>query len=245
MVTIGFSRATGEDSYQLYINWLKSIDSSFDFINFYGMEDAEILVQLEKCSGLVLTGGPDVHPSHFGKTNDEHRCTIDLHRDNIEFLLIKKALILKLPILAICRGEQILCVAKGGNLIVDISSDFGNSILHKSTNEQTISHNINIELSSNLYEFIKQKSFDVVSSHHQAVKILPACFCATAFANDGIIEAYEWTDKKENGYLNAVQWHPEKGNYNNALSYAIGKNFINAVYLFKLTNKALTNSQTF
>jgi gamma-glutamyl-gamma-aminobutyrate hydrolase PuuD len=226
MITIGFTRASAEDKYQLYVKWLKSVNPSFEYINFYGMDIQDALTALRKCSGLVITGGADVHPSHYGKGEEESRCECDPARDILEFALIEKALELKLPILAICRGEQILNVSQGGDLIVDIPADQGNSIKHSSDDSQLIYHSINIDISSNLYRVIRTTSFDIVSVHHQAVKTLAPCFRPTAYAGDGIIEAFEWSKPEGKGYLNAVQWHPEKGDYHNALSQAIAKDFI-------------------
>ena len=231
-MTIGFSRATNEDKYELYVQWLRSIDSSFEFINFYGMSVEDALLSLEKCSGLVLTGGLDIHPSYYGKTEEENRCNYDLSRDVLEFALIEKALIMKLPILAICRGEQILNVSQGGDLIVDIAADYGNMIKHTSYTDDLIYQNVNIDKSGIIYDIIKETSFDIVSFHHQAVKTLAPCFRPTVFAEDGIIEAFEWSEPKGKGYLNAVQWHPEKGDYYNDLSQAIGRDFIKESYKY-------------
>lgn len=227
-MTIGFSKASEKGKYQLYVSWLRSIDASFEYINFYGMELPEAVKALEKCSGLVLTGGVDVHPSYYSRGGEEHRCEIDLSRDILELALIEKALSMKLPLLAICRGEQILNVSQGGDLIVDIPSDHGNKVKHSSETDQLIYHTIEIEINSNLYRVFRETSFDIVSVHHQAVKNLAACFRPTSFAEDGIIESYEWTNPIGKGYLHAVQWHPEKGDYYNVLSQAIGKDFIDA-----------------
>ena len=232
MIRIGFSRASVEEKYQLYVKWLKSIDPSFEYINFYGMDIPDALAELDRCSGLVLTGGVDVHPSYYGKAEEENRCELDLSRDILEFALIEKALILKQPILAICRGEQILNVSQGGDLIIDIPSDHRNSVKHSSDNHQLMYHSVNIDYSSNLFSLIKTTSFNIVSVHHQAVRTLAPCFRPTAFAEDGIIEAFEWLNPDGNGYLNAAQWHPEKGDYYNAISQVIGKDFIDETLRF-------------
>jgi putative glutamine amidotransferase len=229
-MTIGFSKASEKGKYQLYVSWLRSIDPSFEYINFYGMDVREALTALGKCSGLVLTGGVDVQPSYYGRGEDEHRCEIDLSRDILEFALIEKALSLRMPILAICRGEQVLNVSQGGDLIVDIPSDHGKSVIHSSETDQLAYHSITIDTNSNLYRVFGKNSFDIVSVHHQAVKTLAPCFRPTSFAKDGIIESYEWISPEGKGYLHAVQWHPEKGDYHNALSQAIGKDFIEAAY---------------
>jgi putative glutamine amidotransferase len=234
-MTIGFSRASEEGKYQLYVKWLKSIGLPFDYINLYGMEAYEAIVALEKCSGLVLTGGVDVHPSYYGKPEEEGRCELDLSRDILEFALIEKALAIKIPLLAICRGEQILNVSQGGSLIVDIPADHGKSVIHSSDNDKLAYHAVAIDVTSVLYKVFGKNSFDIVSVHHQAVKTLAPCFRATAFAGDGIIEAFEWKEPEGKSYLNAVQWHPEKGDSQNALSQAIAKDFIDKACSYSKT----------
>jgi putative glutamine amidotransferase len=228
MVTFGFSRASGEAKYQLYVKWLQSVEPSFEYINFYGMDIPDALAELDRCSGLVLTGGVDVHPSYYGRSEEENRCELDISRDILEFALIEKALLLKLPILAICRGEQILNVSQGGDLIVDIPVDYGKNVIHSSDTDQLAYHSITIDPTSILYRLIGTDSFEIVSVHHQAVRTLAPCFRATAFADDGIIEAFELLNPEGKSYINAVQWHPEKGDYYNSLSQVIAKDFIGA-----------------
>ena len=226
MIKIGFSRASAEEKYQLYVKWLKSIGRSFEYIDFYRMDIPDALEALDNCSGLVLTGGADIHPAHYGNGEEENRCETDPDRDILELALIEKALELKMPLLAICRGEQVLNVSQGGDLIVDLPLDYGTTVIHSSDSDHLISHKVNIDITSNLYRIIGKTSFDIVSVHHQAVRTLAPCFRATAFAEDGIIEAFEWLNPEGKGYLNAVQWHPEKGDYYNDLSQVIAKEFI-------------------
>jgi putative glutamine amidotransferase len=235
MLKIGFSRASVEEKYQLYIKWLKVVDPSFEYINFYRMDIPDALKALDNCSGLVLTGGADIHPAHYGKEEEKNRCETDPVRDILELALIEKAIALKLPLLAICRGEQVLNVSQGGDLIVDLPVDHGTTVIHSSDSDQLISHKVNIDTTSNLYRIIRKTSFDIVSVHHQAVKNLAPCFRPTAFAEDGIIEAFEWLKPEGKGYLNAVQWHPEKGDFQNALSQTIAKDFIEKAYSFTRT----------
>jgi gamma-glutamyl-gamma-aminobutyrate hydrolase PuuD len=85
MITIGFTRATDEERYQLYLKWLKSIDPSFEYINFYKMDKLSALGALDECSGLVLTRGADIHPSHYGKGEEVNKCECDPPRDMLEF----------------------------------------------------------------------------------------------------------------------------------------------------------------
>jgi gamma-glutamyl-gamma-aminobutyrate hydrolase PuuD len=232
MLKIGFSRASEEEKYQLYVRWLKSIDQSFEYLNLYRMGIPDAIKALEDCSGLVLTGGADVHPKHYGKADEVNRCETDPDRDILEFALIEKAIELKMPLLAICRGEQILNVSQGGDLIIDLPADHGTTVIHSSDSDRFISHKITIDIKSNLYRMIGTTSFDIVSVHHQAVRTLAPCFRPTAFADDSIIEGFEWLNPVSKGYLNAVQWHPEKGDFHNDVSRAIGEDFIIAAIKF-------------
>jgi len=236
-VTIGFSRATSEERYQLYVDWLKSIEPDFEYINLYGSEIQEAIDLLDKCSGFVLTGGPDIHPSYYNKPDEAHKCEIDTYRDTLEIPLIEKALELKMPLLAICRGEQILNVSQGGDLIVDLKSAFDSPVNHEGGEDKINSHKIRINRSSDLFRISNDITFDIVTSHHQAVKTLASCFIPAAFADDGILEAYEWKNPEGKGYLCAIQWHPEKGDYNNFLSNVIGKEFLKNVDLFSNKEK--------
>lgn len=237
MIKIAFSRATSDEKYQLYINWLKSIDADFDYLNFYGLDPVSVQPLLETCSGLVLTGGPDVHPSFYGRAEEESRCVCDFYRDELEFLLIKKALDMRMPVLAICRGEQILNVSQGGDLIVDLPEDFGSDIVHRLDSAQLASHEVRLDFESQLFRMSGLRVAEVVSVHHQAVNILADCFRPVAFSVDGLIEAFEWLDPAGKSYLNAVQWHPEKGNFQNEMSRAIGVDFMRAAHLFNHTLK--------
>ena len=123
-------------------------------------------------------------------------------------------------------------MSQGGDLIIDIVSDYGHTINHCSTDYELNYHSVTIDTSSNLFRIGQATSFRIVTVHHQAVKTLAHCFRPTAFAPDGIIEAYEWASPEGKCYLNAVQWHPEKGDYRNSLSRAIGNDFIEKVYLY-------------
>ena len=123
---IGLSKASPN-----YVNWLKRADPSIQTIDLYKLTFSMAIQQLGLCSGLLLTGGEDVWPGRYGKTSDTLRCTeMNPHRDSLEMALIEKALALKMPVMGICRGNQILNVYLGGTLIIDIPKDFGKNTIH-------------------------------------------------------------------------------------------------------------------
>lgn len=235
---IAFSKASDSVSvsYKNYINWLKSVDSTIVIVDMINKKPIEAATALEKCSALLLTGGLDVYPGRYGKECDTSRCELDLHRDSIEFALIKKALRMKLPILGVCRGEQILNVAMGGSLIVDISQDYDTIIKHLCSDDVPCFHEIQIIPGTLLYDAGKVLYDTVNTYHHQAVNKLANVFKITARSNDGIIEAYEWKNAKNKPFLLAVQFHPEKLDKQNPLAISVAEKFIAEAKKYKLAH---------
>lgn len=153
---------------------------------------------LELCSGLLLIGGVDVQPKYFGNEELHESCTIDPDRDELEFPLLDMFVKAKKPILAICRGMQVVHTYFGGTLYQDLPSQLG-------VNHRGILHNIKCEKGSRL-ERLFGEEFEVNSFHHQAVKDMGEGMRATAFSDEGIVEAIE----HESLPIWAVQFHPER-----------------------------------
>jgi putative glutamine amidotransferase len=231
-IKVALSKGKGSEHYDNYGKWLNEINPDIEYVDLYHLNRAEALKILEDCSGLVLTGGPDVHPDRYGKGFDTARCEIDLKRDTLEFELIKLAKKLKIPVLAICRGEQILNVAEGGSLIVDIPSDFDTLVQHQCKETSNCFHKVMIVKNTLLSDITGLQFGEVNSNHHQGVHKLADIFIASAFSQDGLIEAYELKDKKNKPFLLAVQWHPERLDKSNKLSSAIGEKFLMEVKKF-------------
>jgi microsomal dipeptidase-like Zn-dependent dipeptidase/gamma-glutamyl-gamma-aminobutyrate hydrolase PuuD len=171
--------------------------------------DTKVLDEiLSGIDGLILSGGGDIHASFFGEKLHPAVESYDLERDNYDLALVKIAAAKHIPILGICRGQQLINVAFGGNLIQDIPSQVPDSkIIHSQSEErETGTHKITIKPGSLLHEIIKQDDIPVNSFHHQAVKTVAPGFEAIAFAEDGVIEAIEST---EGNSILGVQWHPE------------------------------------
>ncbi len=226
-VTIALSKSIGSANYEAYNSWLQSIEPDAKIINLYGLSPDEAVSELRDCDGLVLTGGPDVHPVYFNKTFDTARCQIDNYRDTLEFALIKEAEKMKIPILGICRGAQIFNVAYGGSLIVDIPEDTDSEISHQAA-DGDMNHNISVVDGSLLHK-LSESLFGIVNSnHHQSVDRLADIFVVSATSPDGIIEAYEYKDNTKPFFL-GVQWHPERLEFDSRFSAPIGVAFINAV----------------
>jgi putative glutamine amidotransferase len=165
--------------------------------------------------GLLLTGGDDVAPSRYGETAHPTVVEAETGRDEFEIALIKAAREQGLPILAICRGVQVLNVACGGTLVQDIPSQLAGALAHSlpcPPNEPyTLAHEVWLEKDSLLSRLMRERlgdtdSCEVNSRHHQAVKTVAPGFIVTATAPDGVVEAIE---DPALPFCLGVQWHPE------------------------------------
>ncbi|MBP3270336.1 MAG: gamma-glutamyl-gamma-aminobutyrate hydrolase family protein [Bacteroidales bacterium] len=166
---------------------------------------AEMLSRLD---GMVLTGGPDLNPAYYGESVLNGTVEIDAHRDTVDILYAKAALESKKPLLAICRGEQLLNVVLGGSLYQDLPSQKPGDIAHRQSIDSKIpTHSVSVVEGSALYRIMGRKSLDVNTLHHQAVKTPSDKVIVTAYSPDGVVEAYEGKDKGQ--WLLAVQFHPE------------------------------------
>ncbi len=158
--------------------------------------------------GLIISGGNDVDPVFYGERKKAKNLSITRERDLFEIALVRKAKAKRVPILAICRGMQLVNVAFGGSLYQDFSFEErffdhtleGSALYHKK-------HPVIIQKESKLFRIIGKRKIMVNTSHHQMVKKVAPKFIATAWSEkDGVIEAVE---SKDNNFLLCVQWHPE------------------------------------
>ena len=141
--------------------------------------------------------------------------------------LIAKAIEKKMPVIGICRGEQIINVSLGGSLIIDIPTDHDTIIKHRLEDWKNCFHQVNITENSLLDRICKPSDFTTNSNHHQAIDRISNQLVAVAFADDDIIEAVEWKEPNNKGFLLAVQWHPERlDSVNASLSLPIAREFI-------------------
>jgi putative glutamine amidotransferase len=167
---------------------------------------------LEGCDGVLLTGGPDVDPAEYGEPRRYDNLDLDPARDACEIALARRALAEHLPILAICRGAQVLNVAAGGTLVQDIPRDRPGSLDHQRREpKNALAHAVAVAPGTCLWTFLEPRldarhTLQVNSRHHQSVKRPAPGFIASALAPDGIVEAIEKTDEP---FCVGVQWHPE------------------------------------
>lgn len=190
-----------------YQRWLLHFDSTLVFYQAYGMEPDSLQTILEQVDGLILTGGNDLHPGLFGKDSMVTQCgPVDRYRDSLEMALVQHAFERKIPLLGGCRGMQLLNVAKGGSLIIDLPTH-RNSSIHKQT-EGDAEHMIYCH--PWLARIVERDSAVVNSNHHQAIDSLAKGFKVLALAPDSVIEAFYWEDVSVHPFVLGVQWHPER-----------------------------------
>jgi putative glutamine amidotransferase len=174
-----------------------------------GLPEATLRDMLTGLDGVVLTGGGDVHPKYYHADENPLIDSIDEDRDRVEIQILQDAMQQSIPFLGICRGLQVINVALGGNLYADISEQRPQSLRHNCFPEKPrhhLAHTVEIRGESHLGHILKTPLIQVNSMHHQGIEILAPGLKATAYAPDGLIEAFEIP-----GYPFglAVQWHPE------------------------------------
>jgi putative glutamine amidotransferase len=175
-----------------------------------GIEDA-----LDRLDGLVLSGGGDIDPARYGAKPAPETGTPRGERDTAELALFGRALSLDLPVLGICRGLQLINVARGGSLHQHLPSVVGNDE-HAPTAGGYGSHEVRVAPGTKLAEILgltgkgEQLPVVVPTHHHQAADALGDGLTATAWAADGTVEAVE-LDPHVHRFVVAVQWHPEAG----------------------------------
>ncbi|MGE5594013.1 MAG: gamma-glutamyl-gamma-aminobutyrate hydrolase family protein [Betaproteobacteria bacterium] len=170
--------------------------------------DGESALRLaESLGGVVLSGGADLDPRHFGEEPHPSLGHIDPERDEFELALVKAAVQAGTPILAICRGIQVLNVAMGGTLYQDIPSQVNGAIKHRQDAPRYYaSHQVIVERHSKLAGMVGAGEVLVNSFHHQAVRQVAPGFVVSARSSDGVIEGIE---SVHDLFVVGVQWHPE------------------------------------
>lgn len=170
---------------------------------------------VRRCDGVLMTGGDDIDPKLYApdlpaalaKTSSGH----DAARDLWEKLLIDEVFRQRKPMLGICRGHQMLNVALGGTLVVDIPSQVPNALNHNQmARKMEPVHDVSVTAGSLLAKIAGTRTFGVNSTHHQAVGRLAEPLRVVAQSEDGVIEALELKDPGQSAFLLTVQFHPER-----------------------------------
>lgn len=158
---------------------------------------------------LILTGGEDVDPAHYGAAPSPHLQTVDAQRDRFELAIFASARARGIPVLGICRGIQVINVALGGTLWQDLPTERPGPTAHDpGAARDARTHAIRVAPETRAAAALGRTELTVNSFHHQAVRQLAPGLTATAWSPDGLIEAVEGSDQAP--WLLAVQWHPEE-----------------------------------
>lgn len=211
---IGISLFSGREGHKVYTkvqyNYVQSVlDAGGTPILIPTVNDTERAADfVETIDALMLTGGEDIAPLVYNAEPRPELGGVDLNRDRWEIALLNASEERSIPVLGICRGIQVMNVARGGTLIQDIQAETDSMIGHAPTHlpMESLHHTIEIEPSSRLASIFETQSLVVNSFHHQAIKTLGDNLRVTARSSDQIIEAVE--DDRLPFYL-AVQFHAE------------------------------------
>ncbi len=163
---------------------------------------------VSRIEGLMLVGGLDVHPSSYGEPLLNDTVDPSPDRDALELALLRSALSLRVPILAICRGHQVLNVARGGSLWQDLPTQRPDGLRHSQRGDpHSPGHTLSVADGSLLRQIVGSEHLEANSFHHQAVRELGRGLRPTAWSSDGLIEAVE---DPAHRFVLGVQWHPEE-----------------------------------
>ena len=174
---------------------------------------AALVQLLERVHGVLLTGGGDVDPARFGEAPHPTTGDVSAPRDTLEIELTRWAVAKRVPLLAVCRGLQVLNVALGGSLYQDTPSEPGSPLDHSQAGLQgkarhVPTHHVKVRDGSRLAGILGTLDVDVNSFHHQAIKRLGGGLADVAWAPDSIVEGVELTAPDQ--FVVGVQWHPEE-----------------------------------
>ena len=223
---IGLSYDQGTPKYRLYAGALLAAAEAANIevqpIWLAGTQAPLDRAALESIDGLILTGGADVEPGRYGFEDADGVCQISAGRDDVEWEILRAALRRRIPILAICRGMQLLNVFQGGSLVADLSRE-GHRL------EEDARHPVALEAGSGLAMLVGRRDGEVSSSHHQAVNRLGNGLRVAARHPDSTIEAIEWNSPMRKPWLAAVQWHPERMGPDEPFAGALYRGFLQAV----------------
>jgi putative glutamine amidotransferase len=174
-----------------------------------GIEGSALATLLSRLDGVLLSGGGDIDPLLFNGAPHPKVYGISPERDAMEIALVKMALAMDKPLLAICRGIQVLNVALGGGLYTHIQDQVEHSLKHDwfpKFPRDKLAHTVSLTCESQLDQIYGADEIRVNSLHHQGISRVGEGLTATAFAPDGLVEGLE---VEGSSFALGVQWHPE------------------------------------
>jgi putative glutamine amidotransferase len=174
-----------------------------------GIDEQNVIEMVNVVDGLLFTGGGDIDPMHFDGEPHPKVYGVWPERDRLEFALLRAALDQHLPLLAICRGIQVLNVAFGGTLHTHIQDQVPDALKHDwfpGYPRNKVAHAVSLTRNSILYNIFGADNIPTNSLHHQGIDRVGQDLEAIAFAPDGLVEGLTVTGEK---FALGVQWHPE------------------------------------
>lgn len=224
---IGLSYDQGTPKYRLYLGALLAagdwLQQPLEVVWLAGATQGLDREATRSVDGLVLTGGADVEPGRYGSTDAGGDCKIWPGRDETELAVLDSALARRIPILAICRGMQLLNVARGGTLVPEIDKGTTHQL------DDARRHLVRIEGGTMLRKLLGIDEGEATSSHHQAIAQLGKGLRVCATHKDGTVEAIEWSDPMRKAWMLGVQWHPERMTLDEPLAGPLYRGFLEAV----------------
>lgn len=220
---IGLTYTGMEWKHENYVRWLKAEEKGIEVVRLEAGMPGDAMVGLD---GLVLSGGVDIAPTFYGGADNYAKAPADGWqplRDGFELSVLEEAWKRGLPVFGVCRGLQLINVARRGSLVQDLGIK-GDEV-HENVAGLDKQHRVRVEAGTLLDEVVglaggdqrAEKAFDgdmkggvVNSAHHQAVGGLGADLRVNCRAEDGTIEGIEWDEPVGKPFLLAVQWHPER-----------------------------------
>jgi len=215
-----------------YSSWLRRLNPHIHLSDAYMKSNLSLNKLIMRCSGILLTGGADINPARYGQTMEISRCeSLDDVRDELELKLVAASLEKRIPLLAICRGLQMINIYFNGTLVVDIPSDYGKRVEHR--NKTDVNHNITIAIDSDLYKYGLACEYVVNSSHHQSISSIGSSLIPVAWSDDNLVEAVQLNPQLDHPFFIGVQWHPERMKVNHPMSGDIGRAFLRKAEEFR------------
>ncbi len=207
-------------SVSLSMNYPRAIEAcgGLPLAMAHTVSKAQAAEYVRRSDGVLLTGGDDINPSLYaGRTTKALKMTVTLtadggRRDLFELLLVDEVFRQRKPLLAVCRGHQLLNVALGGTLFVDLPVQRPSRVAHRQMNQSRDKvHSVRLTRGSLLSKIARNQTMGVNSTHHQAVNKVAPALRVTARSADGVVEGMEQKSVSDGlPFLLSVQFHPER-----------------------------------